>query len=135
MRHPIVALVSPALVLLWVATTAFASDGNAHEVVIGAAALAPPVVNLALHERVVFVNRSGRAVHVEFSGPEGEHHVVQMPGTLWAEFHWPGEHAYAVHFGGSPPDLHGVVNVDYGPPFIPGPECGGFTIEEVCIER
>ncbi|MBI1736533.1 MAG: hypothetical protein HYR51_15290 [Candidatus Rokubacteria bacterium] len=116
---------------------ALASDARRHEITIGVAAVEPSTVQVALHERVVFVNRSGRAIHVEFRGPKGEHHVVPVPGAISAEFHRPGRHAYVVHFyaGSRPAELHGSIDVDHGPALVRGPECGGFTIEEICIER
>ena len=115
---------------------AAAADGQGHQVRIESASLEPPAVHVALHERVVFVNGAGRLVHIEFHGPSGEHHVFQVPGTIWAEFHWPGRHPYVVHFStGQPAELHGTVEVDYGPPVTPTIECGGFTVEETCIER
>ncbi len=68
-------------------------------IVIDAARLVPPVLNTMTGERVTFVNRSGRAAHVEFHRDGGEHHLVQVPagGPIWAIFYRPGTHAYVVH--------------------------------------
>lgn len=68
------------------------------EVVIDARALTPSVLTVAADEPVVFVNRSGRTVHVEFVGRKG-HHVFQVPGSIRAIFHQTGRHPYVVHFG------------------------------------
>lgn len=116
---------------------AHASDARPREISVRLSAVEPASLTVALHERVVFVNRSGRAIHVEFAGPNGEHHVAPVPGAIAAEFHRPGRHPFVVHFyaGASTVELHGFVDVEHGPAFVRSPECGGFTIEETCIER
>jgi hypothetical protein len=130
------AFASAAIAASLLTGVAAAADGRGHTVTIGGSAIEPAAIRVALHERVVFLNRSGRGIHVDFHGPRGEHHVVHVPSTVWAEFHWPGRHPYVVHFStGQPAELHAVVEVDYGPPLTPTIECGGFTVEETCIER
>ncbi len=106
------------------------------EVVIEASALTPSVLTVAADEAVVFVNRSGRMVHVDFLGRTGEHHVFQVPGSIRAIFHRPGRHPYVVHFE---PDrrggLRGVVDVEQ--PREPRgdiPVCGSITVEGNCLE-
>jgi hypothetical protein len=112
-----------------------ATDGRGHDVVITAAAVHPPELAVLLHERVTFVNRSGAPVHVEFVGPHGEHEVFQVPGQIWAEFHFPGDHPYVVHLGPrGAREVTGIVRVHNDPAAAPR-ECVGLTVEEVCIER
>ena len=136
MKASVALALSALTVILFAVAPAAAYDQRGHTVTISTGTLAPGVVRLALHERVTFLNLSGRGVHVEFAGPAGEHHVFQVPGQIWAEFHWPGPHSYVVHFsGGQPAELEGVIEVDYGPRLVPGPDCGGFTVDETCIER
>ncbi len=105
------------------------------EVVIGASALTPPVLTVAADEAVVFVNRSGRIVHVDFLGRTGEHHVFQVPGSIRAIFHRPGRHPYVVHFEQVPRgELRGVVDVDEPrEPRGEPPVCRGITVEGNCI--
>lgn len=106
-------------------------------VVIGADAVEPHVVDAALNEQITFVNRSGRAAHVELIGPAGEHHVFQVPGHIRAKFHRPGPHPFVVHFyRGQPAELHGFIRVNGDLSASPGAfECTGLTVEETCIER
>jgi hypothetical protein len=112
-----------------------AADGQGHEVVITSGAVHPPVLPALLHERVTFVNRAGAPAHVEFIGPHGEHEVVQVPGQIWAEFHFPGDHPYVVHLGAREArELRGIVRVENDPAAAPR-ECAGLTVEEICIER
>jgi hypothetical protein len=118
--------------------SARADDARGREVVIRAAALEPDVVQAGLHERVTFRNRSGQIVHVQFLGEEGQHHVFQVPGSIWAEFHQPGPHPFIVHLsGGSPAELAGRVDVDDNPALGASPrECNGrLTVDTVCIPR
>ncbi len=118
--------------LLWTGSVN-ARDG---EIVIGATRLDPPVLRTVTEQRVTFVNRSGRIVHVDFLGDAGQHHVYQVPGSIWAIFHRPGRHPYVVHFktdGGR--ELRGVVEVESGT--IPGPlppTCTGFTVMGECLD-
>ena len=110
------------------------------EIVIEARALTPPVLTVAAEEPVAFVNRSGRIVHVEFLGREGEHHVFQVPGSIRAIFHQLGRHPYVVHFGRDLREerrseaLRGAVDVvESRQPRGELPVCRGITIEENCI--
>ncbi len=108
------------------------------EIIIEATALRPQVLLTEPERRVIFVNRSGRAVHVDFNSrdPEG-HHVFQVPDRMWAIFHRPGRHPYEVHFRDpGTPDLHGAVEVVGDPYGRPDPLiCGGVTVMGGCIER
>lgn len=132
----LLAVAACGLALGATAGSGWAGHRLGHEVSISGKALDPEVVDVGLHERVTFVNRAApRTVHVEFIGPEGEHHVFQVPGTIWAEFHRPGRHPYVVHFSrGEPRELHGVVQVGFEEPSA-ARECDGLTVQEVCIER
>ncbi len=131
-----VAVAAAAAMLAMLASTAGARAAD-REIVIGAGALEPRVLLAPLNERVTFVNRSGRMVHVELIGPEGEHHVFQVPGRIWAEFHRPGPHPYVVHFeSGAPRELSGFVRIDgEAQPAVTPSECTGLTVQETCIER
>jgi hypothetical protein len=131
-------IIALALLAALPSPSARADGSQGHEVVIQAAALEPDVVRARLHERVTFRNRSGRIVHVEFLGEEGPHHVFQVPGSIWAEFHQPGPHPFVVHLSaGGPAELAGRVDVEdeTAPGTSPG-ECNGrLTVDTVCIPR
>ena len=106
-------------------------------IVIEATRLAPQVLSTTTGARVTFANRSGRAVHVEFHGDGGEHHLVQVPagGPIWAIFHRPGPHAYVVHVNGRQTvTLPGVVEVVEDEHHkYESPDCVA-TVMGVCIE-
>ena len=108
-----------------------------HKIMIEANWLDPPVVTVPVDERVTFVNRSGRAAHVEFLGDSGRHHVTQVPTEIWVIFHAPGRHPYVVHFPEARgADLRGVVEVMADP--RGGAEtrsCNGLTVMGACLER
>ena len=94
---------------------------EAPEIVIDPTRLEPTVLRATTEQRVTFVNRSGRPVHVEFHADGGQHHVFQVPGSIWAVFHRPGRHSYVVHFQvGRGPDLSGAVDVEAGQVAGPG---------------
>lgn len=92
---------------------------SAAEVTITATAIDPPVLQVATGTRVDFVNRTQRNVHVEFGADPRQHEVVQIPATgpIWAVFHRPGTHPYAVHVygGGGLTTLLGRVEVVIDP--------------------
>ena len=107
------------------------------EVIIQATALEPHVLLTVAGQRVNFVKRVDRPVHVEFGEDPGRHHVFQIPGggPIWAIFHRPGTHPYVVHiYDGKTTVLHGVVEVLESPerPWGPG-TCGAVVMEE-CVE-
>ncbi len=97
----------------------------------------PPTLRATLDERVFFINRSGRMVHVEFTGDSGRHHVFQVPNQIWAEFHRAGRHPYLVHFPDLPGiELRGTVEVMGDPKRVPGSDaCNGLTVLGACLER
>ncbi len=108
-----------------------------NEVIIRATALEPHVLHTMAGQRVNFVKRVDRPVHVEFGEDPGRHHVFQMParGPIWAIFHRPGTHPYVVHiYDGTTTVLHGVVEVVESPerPWGLG-TCGAVVLEE-CVE-
>lgn len=108
------------------------------EIIIEAEALRPQVLMTEPERRVIFVNRSGRIVHVDFitRNPE-RHHTFQVPDRIWAVFHWPGRHPFEVHFGDPAlADLQGAVEVVDNPYGGPDPRvCSGVTVMGACIER
>ena len=114
--------------------------GAADRIVIEIRALRPDLFETTVGHRVTFVNRSGRAAHVEFIGSSSEHRVFQNPREIWAEFHLPGRHEYAVHLsggGGPAAELRGAVAVREDPTARTTPkECNGLvTVMGVCLER
>ncbi len=130
----VAAAILVALLASWSAGSSGAFDGTGHEVIIHSAALEPAVVRALLHERVTFRNQSGRIVHIQFIGANGQHHVFQIPGTIWAEFHQPGPHPYVVHFSnGQPPQLAGRVDIEVPSAGGEPRECTDFTVDDVCI--
>ncbi len=106
-------------------------------IVVEATRVVPAVLTTMTGQRVTFVNRSQRHVHVEFARDGGEHHLVQVPvgGPIWAIFHRPGRHAYEVHvFGRETVTLAGSVEVVEDPHNkYESPSCVA-TIMGVCIE-
>jgi plastocyanin len=108
----------------------------ATEIVIEAGALTPTVLTVESDEPVSFTNRSGRTVHVEFSGGADGHQVFQVPGRIRATFHRTGLHPYVVHFETKPrAELRGVVDVrERTTPRDHQPVCSGITVDEICLE-
>jgi len=110
----------------------------AGEVVIEATAIRPPVLTTTTGQRVTFVNRSGRVIHIQFLGDERGHRVFQFPGEIRAVFHAAGRHEYVVHFSSRrEADLRGAVEAAWDPSGDRAiPECSGLTINKgVCLER
>jgi hypothetical protein len=122
-----------AVGVIWV-VPAWSADG---EVVIRATALEPHVLSAVAGQRVNFVSRVDRPVHVEFGVAPSAHQVFQMPttGPIWAVFHRPGTHPYVVHiYDGKTIALHGLVEVVEDPERPWRPETCGAVVLEVCIE-
>jgi len=108
------------------------------EIIIEAEAIRPQVLMTEPERRVIFVNRSGRTVHVDFITRDPErHHTFQVPDRIWAIFHRPGRHSYEVHFNEpGMADLHGAVEIVGDPYGGPDPRvCSGVTVMGACIER
>ncbi len=130
MRTVIAAVFAAAL---W--TVAAPVAGADSIVVIEATRLMPRVLQAVIGERVTFVNRSGRIVHVEFGGSPAGHRVFQIPSEIWAVFHREGPHLYVVHLGPERMELRGVIEVRHVPGRRPDPpECGDISVMEVCLE-
>jgi hypothetical protein len=115
-----------------------AAEIIAGEILIEANALHPEVLMTGPEHRVLFTNRSGRSVHIQFSMKNGEkHHLVQVPEQIWAIFHQFGRHPFVVHFGDpSMADLYGAVEVVGDPYGRPDPlVCSGISVQGACLER
>ena len=122
---------------IWALATVQAPVATAKdEIVIERTKLSPPLFKTTVGERVTFVNRSGRTVHVEFLGDPGRHRVFQIPTEIWAIFHRPGSHAYEVHF--SDPrarTLRGTVEAAEDPSGRGDPHtCDSLTVMDECIQ-
>ena len=109
--------IAAIVVVLLASATAEARAGIVEpvsQVVIESDRLTPQMLETLTGTRVVFLNRTGQPVHLQFSGELQRHEVVQVPvtGPLWAVFHRPGTHAYTVHvYGRHTVALDGVVSV------------------------
>lgn len=119
-----------------IALAAGAAEAGQHQVIIEATGLRPPLLRTTVTTRVIFVNRSGRLVHIEFGGEPHGHKVFQVPGQIWATFHQPGPHPYAVHFENPAGELRGLVEAVEDPEGLSTPPtCDGVELPGVCIER
>jgi hypothetical protein len=125
-----------AAIALWLGALTGAAAPERLEIVIGDGRLEPPVLQTTTEQRVTFVNRSSRMVHVQFLDEAGRHHVFQVPGSIWAVFYRPGRHPYVVHFPTRRGhDLLGVVEVEDGPARTGDPPtCAGVSVMGVCLE-
>jgi hypothetical protein len=117
-----------------------AAEIIAGEILIEANALHPEVLMTEPEHRVLFTNRSGRSVHIQFSmkNQNGyQHHLVQVSEQIWAIFHQVGRHPFVVHFGDpSMANLYGAVEVVGDPYGRPDPlVCSGITVMGACLER
>jgi len=131
MKRRFIALLAMALLL-------GAGRAAATQIVITATAIEPAVLRVATGERVDFVNRAQRNVHVEFGADPRQHEVVQFPSTgpIWAIFHRPGTHPYAVHIygGGGLTTLQGLVEVVIDPQHPWESKTCGAIVMGTCIE-
>ncbi len=105
------------------------------EIVIEGTKLNPPLLKTTVGERVMFINRSGRTVHVEFLGDAGRHRVFQVPSEIWAIFHRSGLHPYEVHFSAPKAvTLRGIVEAVEDPSGHGDPHtCDSLTVMGECI--
>lgn len=103
-----------ALLVLLVAAAPVWASADA-TIVIEATRLVPDALTTVTGQRVNFVNRAQRTVHLEFGGDVRQHELVQIPATgpVWAIFHRPGTHPYVVHVyeGREVRTLSGMVDV------------------------
>lgn len=125
-----------AVMLLLAILVSAASAAAESEVVISAETVDPPVLRVLPDERVLFVNRSGRSMHIDLVGDAKQHHVFRVSGAIWAIFHRPGRHAYIVHFddpGGRL--LRGVIDVTQESVSESAPPtCSTITVMGACLE-
>lgn len=129
-----VVLLAGAVALASPMARAWSAEGD---VIIRATALEPHLFRAVAGQRVNFVKRVNRPVHVEFGVDPSAHHVFQMPagGPIWAVFYRPGTHPYIVHvYDGKTVVLHGLVEVVEDPDRPWGPGTCGAVVQEVCIE-
>ena len=107
------------------------------EIVIEVSKLNPPLLKTTVGERVTFINRSGRRVHVQFIYESGRHQIFQVQTEIWAIFHRPGLHPYEVHFSApKAATLRGAVDALEDPARPGGPHiCDSLTVMGECIER
>jgi plastocyanin len=104
-------------------------------VVIAPGAVQPPTLTASVGERIAFVNRTGRAVHLEFDAIPAGHRVYEVSGEIWAVFHRPGRHPYVVHFlAGRGGDVRGAVEVREDPATGPQTCPGLLTVMGECLE-
>ncbi len=126
------------LALLATAPLLGAGRADATQIVITTSAVEPAVLRVPTGERVDFVNRAQRNVHVEFGVDPRQHQVVQVPltGPIWAVFHRPGTHPYVVHVWSDrlPTTLAGVVEVVDDPEHPWKSLTCGVVVEGKCIE-
>jgi plastocyanin len=121
--------------LLLLAAAPPRSAGDGHAVVIGQRVLEPPTLSTTVGERVTFVNRTGRSVHVEFDAMPTGHRIFELSGEIWAVFHRPGRHPYIVHFfAGRAADLRGAVEGREDPEAGPQTCAGLLTVMGECLE-
>jgi hypothetical protein len=125
--------VSAQLVLLLVVPAASAEVPPRH-LAIEAGGLTPPTLAVVAEEPVIFDNRSGERVHVQFLEEDGSHHLFQVTARIWAVFHRPGRHEYVVHRDDRP-DLRGAIDVVEAPDAAGLPVCSTITVMGVCLER
>lgn len=107
-------------------------------IVIEESTVVPAVLVTTQGQRVTFVNRTGRLVHIDFLlGTTPGHQVFHVPGQIWAIFHQPGRHEYIVHFSTREGlALRGAVEVREDPGArTRRPACNGLTVEGVCLAR
>lgn len=115
------------------------APARAAEIVITATAIEPEVLHVPTGTRVDFRNRTQRTVHEEFGVDPRQHRVLQLPttGPIWAIFHRPGTHPYAVHIWNDrlPTTLAGVIELVDDPKNPPKSSTCGVVVEGNCIER
>ncbi len=136
------ALIGCAIALSLVSAAVVANGGEVirGEVIITSDEITPPTLVTATEHQVRFVNASGHPVHLQFMMPGGngvQHHLFQVPTSIWAIFHQTGTHPYVVQFNDPLiQDLHGTVEVVASASGGPTHRvCTGITIEGECVER
>jgi hypothetical protein len=138
MRRALRELTGVALLIL-VSWTAPARAGEVI-VIVRPDGVEPQVLHATTGERVDFINRTGKPVHLQFKGDIRQHQVVQIPaiGPIWVVFHRPGTHPYEVHAYVTEREMRtltGLVEAVEDPRHAdPSPTCG-ITAMGVCIEQ
>ena len=123
------------VLLLLIFLASAVSHATENEVVIHADSLEPSLLQVVPDQRVVFVNRSGRGVQLDFVGDAKQHHVFRVSGTIWAIFHRQGKHPYTIHFGDQHGTLlQGVIDVTPGSLVESPPTCSTVTVMGACLE-
>ena len=134
MMRPLVRAVAVGVITLaWGAVPARGGEA----IVVRGDAVEPLVLRATTGERVDFVNRTGRAVHVEFAADVGGHQVVQLPATgpIWVVFHRPGTHPYVIHVYERPErTLRGMVEVTEDPQQPWDSSSCGVSVMGACLE-
>ena len=130
------ALAIVVALLLWAPPApAQPADPGVALIVVEVARLTPEVVTVPVDGEVRLVNRSQRAIHVQFLDASGHHHLFPVEASIGAIFHRAGRHPFVVHFrDGSGRELHGAVDVTDLPPAEGLPVCGWITVEGNCLD-
>ena len=128
-------MVAARVTLLFILLASTGSDAAESKVLIGAETLDPPLLQVLSDQRVVFVNHSGRTVHIDFVGDAKQHHIFRVSDEIGATFHRPGRHPYTVHFddpGGGL--LRGVIDVTRAGVSGSPPTCPTLTVMGACLQ-
>jgi plastocyanin len=115
-----------------------AEDVVVQQIVIERTKIEPEIIRTTTGQRVDFLNRSGRFVHVQFTGDVRQHELVQIPATgpIWVVFHRPGTHPYVVHFYTAElRTLRGVAEVTEDPSHPWQADSCVITVMGACLER
>ena len=123
--------------LAMIAFTAVPSRAG-ENIVVNPEAVVPTVLHTTIGERVDFVNRTGRAVHIEFAGDARGHRVVQIPATgpAWVVFLRQGTHPYVIHvYESKERTLAGVVEVREDPDYRSEYGTCSAVVMGICIEQ
>lgn len=132
--HSFLSVVAVGMALIaWGAGLASAGDS----ILVKPDGVEPAVLRTTTGTRVEFLNQTGRAVHVQFSGDAGEHQVVQIPATgpIWVIFHRPGPHPYVIHvYEPKERALPGLVEATEDPQRPSGSPTCSVTVMDVCLE-
>jgi len=108
-------------------------------VVVNEAGLWPRQITTSAGHPVVFVNRSGRSLHLEFISAPEKHRVLHVNGAVSAIALRPGRHPFVVRFAENPRrHLHGVVDAQNSATPDDTDDldiCNGSPPARTCIER
>lgn len=109
-------------------------------VVVDEAELLPQQVTTSAGQPVVFVNRSGMSLHLEFIGAPEEYRILPVNGSVSGIALRQGRHPFVVRFAENPRrHLHGVVDArNSATPDDADDDmdiCDGSPRARICIER